>query len=47
MIFLIVLLLIVFYLVYDPFIDVYTDVNGMHIILWYKSDNERKYIVLY
>ena len=44
---LILLAVIILYYVYEPFIDIYSDINGTCIILWYKSiNNKRNYIII-
>lgn len=42
--FIIVLILLVW--TFDPFIDSYTDNRGLHIIIWYSFNGERKFIIL-
>lgn len=46
MIFLILVIIVYLFWIYDPFIDFFRDYRGKyHIILWYNSNSgERKYI---
>lgn len=45
MILLLLILIFILYLIYDPFIDIFTDFRGeYHIILWYNYKGERRFI---
>lgn len=45
--FIIVVLLAICYVIFEPYLDIFEDYRGdPHIILWYNGKTERKYINL-
>jgi hypothetical protein len=45
MILLIIILLIILYKIYDPYIDIFNDYRKeYHVILWYNHKGKRKFI---
>lgn len=44
---LLIIIIILLYIVYKPYLDIFKDKNGKyHILLWYNSIDERKYIII-
>lgn len=47
MILAIVIILILLYIIYKPYLDIYKDrKEKYHILLWYNSVEERKFIII-